>query len=153
MIAVPIPSRPKMITVASPEYLSGRADPKAPEDLSAHNCIRYRWDSAAAAQNWTFNNGADQVETSVDGTLTVNDLDFALRAALDGVGVVQLPENSIAPCIKDGRLVRVLDGWTAQECDFFLFYSSRRHVPTKLRALIDFMKKRKLRDTDAPAAL
>jgi hypothetical protein len=54
---------------------------------------------------------------------------------------VQLPEASVAPFISEGKLVPVLSDWSPQWSDFVLFYSSRRHVPVKLRALVDFLRK------------
>jgi hypothetical protein len=35
----------------------------------------------------------------------------------------------------------VLSDWSPQWSDFVLFYSSRRHVPVKLRALVDFLRR------------
>jgi hypothetical protein len=64
-----------------------------------------------------------------------------LRAALDGLGIVQLPEMSIAPLVAEGRLVRLLSDWSPRRTEFSLFYSSRRHLPVKIRALVDFMRK------------
>jgi LysR substrate binding domain len=71
----------------------------------------------------------------------VNDPALGLRAALDGLGVVQLPEMSIAPLVAEGRLVRLLSDWSPRRTEFSLFYSSRRHLPVKVRALVDFMRK------------
>jgi hypothetical protein len=77
----------------------------------------------------------------VNGSLTVNDVEFALRAALDGIGIVQLPEAMVAPLIAQGRLAPVLADWSPQWTEFVLFYSSRRHVPVKLRVLVDFLRR------------
>jgi DNA-binding transcriptional LysR family regulator len=141
MIAVPIGGRLGLKTVASPEYLARNPAPEAPDDLRQHNCIRYRWDKDGIAGTWNFKNGDDQVDVGVEGSLTVNDLDLALRAALDGVGIVQLPDISVSPLMAQGKLAPVLADWSPRRGDFFLFYSSRRHVPAKLRAMIDFLKK------------
>jgi hypothetical protein len=46
----------------------------------------------------------------------------------------------VAPFIAEGKLVSVLADWSPQGPDFVLFYSSRRHVPLKLRALVDFLR-------------
>jgi DNA-binding transcriptional LysR family regulator len=142
MIAVPIGGQLGLKTVASPAYLARNPAPESPDDLREHNCIRYRWDRDGVTRSWKFSNGAHQADASVDGSLTVNDLDLALRGALDGVGIVQLPEETISAFVGEGRLVPLLTDWTPQWADFFLFYSSRRHVPTKLRAMIDFLKRK-----------
>jgi DNA-binding transcriptional LysR family regulator len=141
MIAVPIGGKFRLTTVASPEYLARQAAPSVPDDLRQHNCIRYRWDSDAVVDSWRFKRADRQIDVNVEGPLIVNDHDLALRAGLDGVGVVQLPEASVARLVSEGRLVPLLPEWSLWWAGFFLFYSSRRHVPVKLRALVDFLKK------------
>jgi DNA-binding transcriptional LysR family regulator len=140
MIAVPIGGNFRIVTVASPDYLSRNPAIESPSDLSGHNCVRYRWDKAVA-NNWRFMKSGERVDVGVEGTLAVNDHDLALRAALDGVGVVQLPEASVSSLIADGRLVPVLGDWSPNWGSFFLFYPSRRHVPVKMRSLVDFLRR------------
>ena len=41
---------------------------------------------------------------------------------------------------KPMTLVQVLSDWSPKWAGFSLFYSSRRHVPLKLRALVDFLR-------------
>jgi len=140
MIAVPVGGRFRLCTVASPDYLARIAPPVTPEDLRQHNCIRYRWASNGDGRPWQFEKAGRHVEVDVEGTLTVNDLDLALRAGLDGLGIVQLPETWVSPLVAEGKLVRVLADWSPRWTSFFLFYASRRHVPVKLRALVDFLR-------------
>jgi len=141
MIAVPIGGPLGLKTVASPDYLERHAAPKTPDDLKGHNCIRYHWATDGVDSSWKFKCGSEEAEVEIGGSLTVNNLDLALRAALDGVGIVQLPDSTVAPLIAKGQLVPILAERTPLWGDFFLFYSSRRHVPAKLRAMIDFLKK------------
>jgi DNA-binding transcriptional LysR family regulator len=141
MIAIPIGVRFRLSTVASPAYLDRSAPLSTPDDLKQHNCIRYCWADDEAGHPWKFKGPEQEIEVSVTGSLNVNNLDLALRAGLDGVGVVQLPEASVAPFITEGKLVPVLSDWSPQWSDFVLFYSSRRHVPVKLRALVDFLRR------------
>ncbi|MEI9899936.1 MAG: LysR substrate-binding domain-containing protein [Hyphomicrobium sp.] len=140
MIAVPIGGNFRIVTVAAPDYLSRNPHIESPADLSSHNCVRYRWDKAVA-NNWRFMKDGERVDVAVEGTLAVNDHDLALRAALDGVGVVQLPEVSVATLIAEGRLAPLLGDWSPNWGSFFLFYPSRRHVPVKMRALVDFLRR------------
>ncbi|MGY4494333.1 LysR substrate-binding domain-containing protein [Pseudomonas sp. TE3610] len=39
-----------------------------------------------------------------------------------------------------GRLTQVLNDWQAPASHFYLYYSSRRHVPPALQALIGFIR-------------
>jgi DNA-binding transcriptional LysR family regulator len=140
MIAVPIGGKPRLLTVAAPEYLARHKTPATPDDLNQHNCVRYRWDKDVA-NTWRFMQRGEPTEVAVEGTLTVNDHELALRSALDGIGIAQLPEASVAGHIADGRLVPLLLDWSPNWAGFFLFYPSRRHVAVKLRALVDFLRK------------
>jgi len=140
MIAVPIGGNFRIVTVAAPEYLASHGQVSSPADLSGHNCVRYRWDKAVA-NTWRFAKDGERADVAVEGTLTVNDHDLALRAALDGVGIVQLPEASVASLIAEGRLTSLLADWSPNWGSFFLFYPSRKHLPVKLRTLVDFLRK------------
>ena len=141
MIALPIGGQFRFSTVASPDYLARSSVPSVPDDLREHNCIRYRGGPDSDGHPWKFCRADQVLDVEVKGSLTVNDPALALRAALDGMGIVQLPEMWIAPLVAEGRLVRLLDDWSPRRTEFSLFYSSRRHLPVKLRALVDFLRK------------
>ena len=148
MIALPIGGELALSAVASPEYLSRTSVPRTPEELASHNCVGYRW-TTDVGHRWKFEREDDEFEVPVQGSLSVNDPHFALRAGLDGVGVVLLPTAWVAPFIADGRLTRLLPDWSARLTDFFLYYSSRRHVPVKLRTFADFLRREAKRSADA----
>ena len=48
---------------------------------------------------------------------------------------------------KDGSLVRVLREWTHTHEGFYLYSPSREHMPTKVRALLDFLIEKRDRMT------
>jgi DNA-binding transcriptional LysR family regulator len=140
MIALPIGGQFRFSTVASPDYLAKKSVPTVPDDLWQHNCIKYRGGADSDGHPWKFCKADQALEVEVKGSLTVNDPALALRAALDGMGIVQLPEIGIASLVAEGRLVRLLSDWSPSGTEFSLFYSSRRHLPVKLRALVDFLR-------------
>ena len=80
------------------------------------------------------------MEVAVAARLTVNDLELAIRAALDGVGVLYTGLSYAAPEIKAWRLVPLLEDWRTPSAAIFLFYPSRRQVPVPLQALIEFLR-------------
>jgi DNA-binding transcriptional LysR family regulator len=141
MIAVPVAANFRVVTVAAPGYLQRGTSVGTPADLSGHNCIRYRWDNAVT-NNWSFTGEGLKTDVAVDGSLSVNDHALALRAVLDGVGIAQLPYDLVAPLINEGKLVPVLSDWAPEWPGFYLYYSSRRHVPVKLRSLVDLVRTR-----------
>jgi DNA-binding transcriptional LysR family regulator len=85
---------------------------------------------------WQFEKKGKQMEVAVDGRLTVNDPELAIRAALDGVGVLYTALGYAASEIKGGRLVPLLEDWRSRSGTIFLYYPSRRQVATPLQAFI-----------------
>jgi DNA-binding transcriptional LysR family regulator len=142
----------RLLPVAAPGYLEHHQKPQAPRDLLNHNCLRYRapWDGAIMP--WTFGRGRQQREISVEGSLTVNDIDLLLSAALDGIGIAYLPEAVAAPYLAAGRLVTLLEDWCSGVLPgVFLYYPSRRQVPVPLKVFIEFINTRRKRDGARPS--
>ncbi|HYG87844.1 MAG TPA: LysR family transcriptional regulator [Azospirillum sp.] len=139
MIAVPLGPRHRFAVVGSPAYFARHAAPRAPQDLSAIPCIRYRFLSGVLYR-WEFERGGEEVAVEVDGPLTVSDQDLMVRAALDGVGLAYVFEKQVDGLLAEGQLQRVLGDWCPFYPGFYLYYPSRRQLPSALRAFVDFVK-------------
>ncbi|BCF94478.1 MULTISPECIES: LysR family transcriptional regulator [Paraburkholderia] len=140
VVAVPLGSTQRLATVAAPHYLSGRTLPREPRDLAAHRCLNVRLQNGLF--RWAYQ--ADEREFSVDtpGPFLTNDGDLLLSAIRSGAGIGCTLEAVIADDIRAGRLIPLLEPWWPSFPGFHLYYSSRVHVPRKLRAFIDFMQTR-----------
>jgi DNA-binding transcriptional LysR family regulator len=143
MVAVRIFAEYRMVTVASPEYLATHPVISTPEDLHRHNCIQRRWTRDGAIHPWEFESNGRRSLVVVGGSFVANDPYLILQAAIDGVGVGNLPEMKVAAAIAEGKLVPLLEDWAPQMSGLFLYYSSRRQVPGPLQAFIAFMRRHK----------
>jgi DNA-binding transcriptional LysR family regulator len=139
MIAVRVGEEMRAVVVAAPDYLARRPRPTTPRDLETHNCIRFRFPSGVIVP-WQFEKKGKRMEVAVNGRLTVNDPELAIRAALDGVGVLYTGLSYATPEMKAGRLVPLLEDWRTPSAAIFLYYPSRRQVPVPLQAFIDFLQ-------------
>lgn len=139
MIAVALGPRHRFAIVGSPAHFARNAKPITPHDLKNHPCIRYRF-AGGSFYRWEFERGGVEVEIEVQGPLTLGDQDIMLDAALDGAGLAYLFEEQVQQALADGRLIRVLEDWCPYYPGFFLYYPSRRQLPTALRAFVDFVK-------------
>jgi DNA-binding transcriptional LysR family regulator len=139
MIALRIGEEISSVVVAAPEYLARHKRPMTPRDLAAHNCIRFRFPSGVILP-WQFEKDGRQVEVAVEGRLMLNDPELAVKAALDGVGMLYTALGYAAPEIKAGRLVPLLEDWQTPAAAIFLYYPGRRQVPVPLQALIEFLR-------------
>ena len=131
----------RCLAVAAPEYVERHPDPAAPKDLHDHNCIRFRTPWDGSIQPWLFARGNEHAEVAVEGSLMVNDVELALTATLDGVGVGYLPEPMIASQLAQGRLVVLLEAWSRTVPGVFLYHPSRRQTPAPLEVFLRFAEK------------
>jgi DNA-binding transcriptional LysR family regulator len=140
MVAVPLSPPFRFIVVGSPSYFARFEQPRRPEDLRHHACLRLRRTSGALA-TWSFT-GEPPLEIAVQGPLIASDFPTMLGAAVEGVGLAQVPEPLAAGLIEDGKLLQVLEPFAPTVPGVFLYYPSRRQVLPKLRAFIDHVKDR-----------
>ena len=147
MVAVRISPPGRFVTIASPDYAARRGAPQTPRDLAQHNCLRFRLSSGVILP-WRYEHEGEELEAAIDGTLTSNDANLIVRAAADGVGIANFPDEMVAPLLAQGRLVVLLEDWAARLPGWFIYYTSRRQMPAPLRAFIDFLK----RELKAPLA-
>jgi DNA-binding transcriptional LysR family regulator len=59
-----------------------------------------------------------------------------------GVGVALLPMPFAFASIRSGELVRLLPGWYGDAGSVSIYYSSKRMLPSKTRAFVDFVLER-----------
>ncbi|MFC6486917.1 LysR substrate-binding domain-containing protein [Nitratireductor sp. GCM10026969] len=143
MIAVRISDEIPIVVVASPRYLSERGEPRTLQELAEHNCFSVRLPNGATYP-WRFHVKGRPVEVHVDARLTANATKMLVRAAVEGMGLFQLPRQVVARELDAGQLVTLLDEWAPPPVDrFFLYYPSRRQMRPALRVLIDFLRERR----------
>ena len=144
MIAVPIgPRTQRFATAASPDYLAAHGRPEHPRDLLNHACFRGRF-ASGSMPTWDFEREGEVVKVDPTGPLQVRvgaAFDLAISAAVAGLGIIHLYEDWLKPHLADGSLVPVLEPWWEDFPGPFLYYPGRRHLPTPLRAFVDFIKR------------
>jgi DNA-binding transcriptional LysR family regulator len=139
MIAVPIVRSIRSVVVGSAQYFTGRALPKAPNDLLRHRCIRARLRSGQIYK-WEFEQGDQKVQIDVAGSLTLDESSLMREAALGGAGLTYIGADSVAEDVAAGRLIVVLEDWTPPYPGLSLYFAGRRYIPARLRALIDLIR-------------
>jgi DNA-binding transcriptional LysR family regulator len=72
--------------------------------------------------------------------LIANDFPTLLGAAVEGVGLAQVPEPIAAGALTAGKLIRVLEPSAPMAPGVFLYYPGHRQIMPKLRAFIDHVK-------------
>lgn len=139
MVAVPVGPRQRSAVVATPEFFARHGTPTTPEQLRDWPCLRLRFPSGRFYE-WEFERGGVEFQVAVQGPLVLSDQGHVLQAALAGAGVGYLFEAQVEQLVAEGRLVRVLEEWCPYYPGFYLYYPSRRQMPSTLRAFVDFVR-------------
>ncbi|HWU94648.1 MAG TPA: LysR substrate-binding domain-containing protein [Sphingomonas sp.] len=139
MIAQRLSPDMRWVAAGSPRYFERFGTPLHPNDLLAHNCLRFRLgdDSRYA---WEFDRGAESVAVDVPGAVTIDNSSFALDLARRGSAIAYIPEPLALPLVRQGELRIVLDDWASDGPGFHIYYPGRRQLPTALRLLIEHMR-------------
>ncbi|WP_322049525.1 LysR family transcriptional regulator [Paraburkholderia sp. J67] len=151
MVAIRFGPDLRFVAVASPGYLAEHPAPKAPHDLLAHRCIRFRFESGAIYR-WDLEHRGKSTTLDVDGPLTLGNLNLMVEAALAGIGVAWVPEDLVAEPIREGRLVALLSQWSPSMEGVCLYYPANRHPPTALRLFAQAVREWAAREMPPPVA-
>ncbi len=141
MVAVRLTPPFSFVVVGSPVYLRGRKRPERIDDLRDHACLRMRRSDGSIAP-WPFIAGNKAVEAIVSGPLIAHDYPTILGAAIQGLGLAQVPGPLAKAPTADGRLQALLAPFAVTTPGVFLYYPGRRQVLPKLRAFIEHVKYR-----------
>ncbi|MDB5721639.1 MAG: transcriptional regulator, LysR family protein, partial [Alphaproteobacteria bacterium] len=142
MIALRIAPDLRQAVVGSPAYFERNPKPRTPQDLVNHACINLWLSPARGHYVWEFGKGGREPKVRVNGPLAFNDLATIRRAAVDGLGLVNLPQDYVAEDLAQRRLVRVLDDWCPPRPGYHLYYPSRRQPTPAFALILDALRHR-----------
>jgi DNA-binding transcriptional LysR family regulator len=129
-----------LVLVASPAYLKRRGKPKSLEDLAGHDCIQFVLPSTGRMVPWTFMRDGEKVElTGSDAVVCAEDFLGINTMALHGGGIAHTYRFSVERELASGELVELLPQYGGCTRPFFLIYPHARHLPLRVRSLVDFL--------------
>ncbi len=131
----------RRVVVASPAYLQAHGEPATPAELDSHLVIAST--GASPTPEWRFAGprGKPLVQR-IAARLRSTTVGAAMTAAEAGLGLTRLLSYQAAPLLRDGRLVRVLQGFEPAPLPIHLVHHEGRHATPKLRAFIDLAAER-----------
>jgi molybdate transport repressor ModE-like protein len=124
----------------SPGYFERAGVPREPADLAHHDCLTYRRASEPAV--WMFEDKRRLLPVKVKGPVQSNNGDILRQAAIDGLGLMFLPEHMAARDVAAGRLTTCLDRFRGYQHPYrqpvYLLHR-RGQLPAKCEAFISFL--------------
>jgi DNA-binding transcriptional LysR family regulator len=132
-----------LVVVASPDYLRRHPAPQGIEDLSGHECIQFVLPRTGQNVPWLLQRGGRIEEVVTRGRLACSDdILGPVTLARAGAGVLQTYRYLVERDLAEGRLVALLPACAGASRPFSLIYPGNRHMPLRVRAVIDFLVSR-----------
>ncbi|MEQ5125655.1 LysR family transcriptional regulator [Providencia alcalifaciens] len=128
------------VLCASPKWLEEHGNPNNLDELAEHNCLLYSY--FQAGQTWSFTYRGKKVRFTPTGNFRANNSLALHQAALQGLGICQLPQFIAAPDILAGRLVTVLPEYHLPLHHIYAVYPNREFLPKKVATFLDFLQEK-----------
>jgi DNA-binding transcriptional LysR family regulator len=138
LVARPLGSY-RLVNCASPAYLEQYGTPLKLDDLLHHRLVHYDAQLGGSAAAWEWFDGAQTHYAPVGSMLTVNGTASYKAACLAGLGIIQVPGAGLRELIETGRLVEVLPDYRPAPMPVAFVYPTRRHVPARAVAFMDWV--------------
>jgi DNA-binding transcriptional LysR family regulator len=129
--------RCRLLTVASPAYLSRFGEPLHPGDLQHHECLIYSREGVAS--QWSYREGDRSLQVPVRGRLVANNGVLLTDAASRGMGLALQPDFIVAPYLEQGKLVTVLQDFECDPPGIYALLPSNRYIPHRVSVFIDHL--------------
>ncbi|WKB52460.1 LysR family transcriptional regulator [Eleftheria terrae] len=124
---------------AAPSYLALRGTPQQPADLLQHDGLPLRA-SNGEFMPWVLLRGEERWQGLPPPRGTANSPPLLMGLALQGIGIVALPDVLAAAWVAEGRLVRVLAAWCLPELPAWAVFPGRRLMPAKTRVFLQMLQ-------------
>jgi len=137
LIALPL-SRLDYSLVASKQLVEKLPAMKAPAELLKWPCIINHNDGLIMP--WRFIFKGEHIDLDMEHSLLSDDLLISAQMATQGAGVAYLPTGLVQQHIDEGKLVDLYKEWIPSGRDLYLVYTDKRHLPSKSKEFINFIK-------------
>ncbi len=134
----------RYLICANPAYLQSHETITQPADIIRHRCLLFR--APSPSNNWVARHvSGKETILPVDGVIIISSMLALLESTREGYGPALFPEWMVKDDLASGRLVNVLPeheivgGHTRAAA--WLVYPSKRYLPYKVRAMVDFLKR------------
>jgi LysR family transcriptional regulator for bpeEF and oprC len=140
LVARPLGRFP-VVTCAAPAYLAEYGTPRNLNDLQQHRFVNFHSPKTGRVFPFDFERAGQAHQVSRPHWVSCNDADSYLEAGLAGLGLMQGPRTrNVCNMLAAGRLVPVMQDWSAGSLEMTVLYPRNRHLTAKVRAFADWVR-------------
>lgn len=126
------------VVCASPDFLNRHGIPSTPQDLSALPALCYG--NLSQPDTWHYHDKDSKPgQVKVPMRMRANNGDALVEAAIAGLGVLCEPSFIVHGSVERGVLKPLLTDYQWNPMGIFAVYPQTKHMPTRVRAFIDFL--------------
>ena len=132
----------EIVLCATPDYLDRHGRPEHPQDLALHDTLIPIAPSARRELLFEPARGSGPAVTVLctrTPPLATLHVDTLYAAALGGLGIAGLPSFVAEDALAEVALERILPQWHLQTLTIYAAMPTRKHVPQRTRAFVDFL--------------
>jgi DNA-binding transcriptional LysR family regulator len=139
-------ARTEVVLCAAPEYLDRRGRPQHPSQLIEHDTLLPPISDLQRGITFVAGVSGDDEPPGESVTLvphrpvlSTSHIDTNYAAALHGLGIAGLPSFVLEDALLENALERVLPAWRLFSITLWAALPSRKHLPARTRAFLDFL--------------
>jgi DNA-binding transcriptional LysR family regulator len=134
IVAIPV-GRVRRVVCASEKYLRDHGVPQAPHDVSGHRCVRHL--GLVPRSEWHFRVGNRRQTVPITSIMICNEIDSAVNACINGLGLGMFLSYMVAPYRKSAQLKYVLEKFETEPMPVQVVYPQARLMSNKVRVFVD----------------
>lgn len=124
---------------AAPAYITRHGMPSHPDNLAQHATLCLR-SQTGATWPWVLTRGKLRWERELKPRMLANSPDLLMRMARTGSGIATSSNQTAAPYVQSGELMRILPDWDLPDSEGWAVFPGRRLMPAKTRVFLDMME-------------
>jgi len=130
----------EQINVATPAYLERHGRPRTLDDLRQHMAVNFFSSQSGRDLDWEYVDADGVARTqAMRSQVSVSGTEAYLAACLAGLGLIQMPRQSLAPLLASGELEEILPQWRPAPLPLSIVYAHNRHLSPRVRVFVDWL--------------
>lgn len=134
LVARRLATQPRVIC-ASPGYLRQHGEPTHLAEIAGHRCVVGALRGPPMV--WFVRDQGVEKRITPPATHQISDGEAMVDAALQGLGLAQLPISMVRDQVGDGRLRLVLHRYAGSQIDIHAIWPQRAHLSPRVRYIVD----------------
>ena len=125
----------RRVVCASTQYLRRNGAAATPQELQAHRCVRHT--GLSPRSEWRFRFGRRKVTIPINCAMISNEIDSAITACVNGMGIGMFLSYQTAPHRKANKIRYILEEFELEPVPVQVVYPHTRRLSTTVRSFVD----------------